>query len=152
MPMNHNQANLPPEERQRRKAKYTNLLILLAIMIVVTVVTLVRGETAVSFDWSDTRVQITDPGGTSFTVVYADVTSLELVEHPDYGNCISGKKTASWIYGAWENDVWGTYTLCASAGTDLCIVMQTQQGAVVISYESDEITSALFDSMRELIP
>lgn len=148
--MNRNQ-NISAEEQKRRKAKYANLLIILAIMIVVTVVTMIRSENAVSFDWTETEVQITDPGGTSFSVVYSDVTALELVEHPNYGTCIDGKQTFSWIYGTWKNEVWGTYTLCASAHTALCIVMQTQHGAVIISYESDEITAALFGSLKEFI-
>ena len=149
--MKHSQSNISPEERHRRKTKYNSLLILLTIMIVVSITTMVRNETAVDFDWSETQVRITDPSNNAFTVIYAEITALDLVKHPNYGECLSGKKTSSWIYGTWKNDEWDTYTLCASAATSLCIVMQTQQETIVISYESDEITSALFHSLKELI-
>lgn len=149
--MKHNDSHISAEEKQRRKAKYTNMLILLAIMIAVTVVTMVRGEKAVGFDWSQTRVRITDPGGSTFTIRYADVTAMELTEHPHYGTCLDGGKSSSIHYGLWENETWGRYTLCASDQTTLCIVLRTAEEIYVLSYESDAITTALYESLTEFI-
>ena len=145
MPMKIENSHLSPEERQQRKAKYRNLLILLAIMITVTVVSFLRSENAVGFQWTETQMQFTDPGGSSHTILYKDILSLELAEDPDYGSCISGRKTSAWRYGTWENQDWGRYTLCANTSTGICIVLQTQDGTFVLSYESDDITTALYD-------
>lgn len=137
-------------ERLRRRRKYSNMLVILSIMIVISIVSFVRGEKAVGFDWSEGSVQITDPGGTSYSIVYADITDIKLMEHPNFGTCISGGKTHSWLYGVWENETWGRYALCASTTPSLCIVMYTAEETYVISYESDDITSALFDSIFQL--
>lgn len=142
--------SITPEERKHRQAKYANLLIILAIMIAISTVSFFRSENAVNFDWTENQVQITDPSGAVFTVVYEDVTALELLDQPDYGTCVTGKETSSWIYGTWENSVWGTYRLCASTGSALSIVIYTAEERYVISYESDTITSALYDSIQRL--
>lgn len=151
MPMKTDTSSERAAELRRRKAKYTNLLIILAIMIVISVLSLIHSENTVVFDWSETQVQITDPDGISYTIVYSDVVSLELMERPNYGTCITGKETSSWLYGNWENDVWGSYTLCASTGSNLCIVACTADEIFVLSYESDNITSALYESLAEFV-
>lgn len=142
---------IPEEERQRRQRKYTNMLVILAIMIVISIVSFVRGENAVGFDWKESSVQITDPGGTSCTIHYADVTDIELMEHPNFGTCIRGGSTSFWHYGQWENETWGQYTLCASTEPTLCIVMHTADKTYVLCYESDKTTAALYDSLLQML-
>ena len=138
------------EERQRRQRKYSNMLVILAIMIVISIASFVRGENAVGFDWKEDSVQITDPGGTACTIRYADITDIELMKHPNFGTCISGGSTSFWHYGKWENETWGQYTLCASTEPSLCIVMHTAEETYVLSYESDKTTAALYDSLLQL--
>lgn len=138
-------------ELRRRKTKYTNLLIILAIMIVISVFSLIHSENAVDFHWTEDLLQITDPNGNSYSIIYSDVVALELLERPNYGACVTGRETSSWLYGTWENDQWGSYTLCASSGTSMCIVIRTDEGIFVLSYESDEITSALYESLSEFV-
>ena len=137
-------------ERQRRQRKYTNMLIILAIMIVVSLVSCLHQNHVVGFDWTENSMRVTDPGGASSTIVYEDITALELEERPNFGTCIDGGQTSSWLYGDWENEVWGQYTLCASTAPNLCIVIHTAGHVYVLSYESDEITSALYDSIHQL--
>lgn len=148
MPMKH---NISEEERQRRQRKYTNMLVILVIMIVISIVSFLQGENAVGFDWTETRVQVTDPGGAVYAIAYEDITELELMEHPNYGNCITGGETVSWLYGSWENEIWGQYTLCSSTAPSLCIVMHTAEQVYVLSYESNDITSALYDSICQFL-
>lgn len=146
--MNH---NISGEERQRRQRKYTNMLIILAIMIVISMVSFAQGENAVGFDWTESSVQVTDPSGRSYTIAYADIIGLELIEHPNFGTCLNGGHTSSWLYGEWENETWGRYTLCASTNPSLCIVMYTAEKTYVLSYESDKITSALYGSIVQFL-
>lgn len=147
MPM---KPKISEEERQHRQRKYSNMLVILAIMIVISIVSFVRGEKAVGLDWKETSVQITDPSGTVCTIHYADVIDTELTEHPNWGTCISGGSTSFWHYGQWENETWGQYTLCASTEPSLCIVMHTAEETYVLSYESDKTTAALYDSLLQL--
>ena len=139
------------ETQHSRQRKYTNMLIILAVMIVVSVFSYLHGEAAVQLNWNETQVQITTPDDNSFTILYNDICRTELIDHPNYGTCIQGDKTASWLYGIWENSTWGTYTLCAADGVDLCIVLHTETQVYVLSYESDETTSALYNSILTLI-
>ena len=138
------------EERQKRQRKYTNMLIILAIMIAVSIISFMRDENAVGFDWTETQVTVTDPAENSFTVVYADLTSVTLETVSGYGICLDGGKAEGFYYGQWENPQWGRYTLCASTAPNLCIVMRTAETTYVLSYESDEITSALYESICTL--
>ena len=144
--------NISAEELQRRKRKYTNMLVILFLMIAASLFSLFYAEQFVDFEWNQESVQVTDPDGNRFTIVYDAVTGLELTEHPDYGYCHSGGKRSGWIYGSWENDAWGRYTLCASSNTGLCIVLHAGGETFVLSYESDDVTAALFDSIHDLIP
>lgn len=138
-------------ERQRRQRKYTNMLIILAIMIAVSVISFMQGENAVRFDWTETQVTVTDPAENTFTVVYADLTSVTLEAVSGYGTCLDGGKAEGFYYGQWENPQWGRYTLCASTAPKLCIVMRTGETTYVLSYESDKITSALYESICTLL-
>lgn len=143
--------NVPSEELQRRTRKYTNMLLIIVIMIGVSLFSLFHGENTVQFNWTEEHVQITAPDDTIFTIVYNEIIAAELITHPDYGYCHAGGKRSGWIYGSWENDVWGTYTLCAGTNTQQCIVLRTASETFVLSYESDDITAALYDSICDII-
>lgn len=140
------------EERTRRKRKYTNMLAILAIMIVVSLVAFFHENSVVGFDWTESQVTVTDPDGNSFTVVYADLTSVTLEEVSDYGACFDGGKGDGFYYGQWENPQWGSYTVCASTQADCCIVMRSPDNTFVISYESDEVTATLYESILTFLP
>lgn len=151
MPMKMDKT-IPAEEQARRTRKYTNMLVILAIMIVVSLVSCLHQNHVVGFDWTETQVTVTDPAENSFTVVYADLTSVTLETVSGYGTCLDGGKAEGFYYGQWENDQWGRYTLCASTQTDCCIVMRSAENTYVISYESDEITESLYESIRSFLP
>ena len=139
-------------QQNSKKQKYANMGIILVILILVSLISYTRGEGAVALDWTESQLQVTLPDREQFTVRYADVTEAELIPHPNYGACVRGGQTASWLYGIWENDTWGNYSLCAATGVELCIVLHTDPQVYVLSYESSETTSALFESILTLIP
>ncbi|MCD7812742.1 MAG: hypothetical protein LUH20_01585 [Lachnospiraceae bacterium] len=129
--------------------KYRSLLLPLLIIIIYTIYQFVGGGAAADFAWSETSVTVICPDETEFTIDYADVTSLELCTDANYGTCISGNDSGSAYYGTWENDLWGTYSLCVTQSIGNCIVMQTDDATFVINYESEEITSALFEEIQK---
>ena len=139
------------EEQQARKRKYTNLLILLTIMLAVSVFSFVRSENAVSFQWTEAQVTITDPAGGSFTIRYDAVTEARLAEDADFGVCLDGGKKAGFHYGQWKSPLWGTYTRCTSELADNCIVLKTAAEVFVLSYESDQTTADLYESILSLL-
>lgn len=139
------------EEQQARKRKYTNLLILLTIMLAVSVFSFVRSENAVSFQWTEAQVTVTDPAGGSFTIRYDAVTEARLAEDADFGVCLDGGQKAGFHYGQWKSPLWGTYTRCTSELAGSCIVLKTDTEVFVLSYESDRTTADLYNSILTLL-
>lgn len=135
-----------------RSGKYRRLLLLLAVLVAVSVFQFWRGERSVRFDWTDTGLTVFYADSQVFQLSFADVTDMQLVQSPDLGHCVDGRETTSWRCGTWENDAWGTYTLCASKACTDCIVLRTSSGIYVLSYESNDVTAALYESLQALLP
>ncbi|MCD7835009.1 MAG: hypothetical protein LUH00_13660 [Lachnospiraceae bacterium] len=133
----------------RRRAKYSSFLIPLLIIIFYTIYQFAGGGEETNFVWSDTSVTVICPDEEEFTVNYADVTSLDLISDADYGICISGKDSGSKYYGTWENDLWGTYSLCIFTSISNCIVIHANDSVLVFNYESASITESLFEEIQK---
>lgn len=146
---NSRQAQKNNSRSPQNLAKYRSLLIPLLIIIIYTIYQFVGGGAAADFSWSETSVTVICPDETEFNMNYADVTSLELYTDVDYGICVSGNDSGSAYYGTWENDLWGTYSLCVTQSIGNCIVMQTDDATLVFNYESEEITSALLEEIQK---
>lgn len=134
-----------------RFSKYRRLLLLLAILIAVSVFQFWRGERSVRFDWTDVDLTVSCADTQVFRLPFADMIDMQLVQSPDLGHCLNGQETASWRCGTWENDAWGRYVLCASKACTDCIVLRTNSGIYALSYESDDVTAALYESLKALI-
>lgn len=132
------------------RRKYTHLLFTLFLVIVVSLASWIGKESDVKLDWSDTGVLAADPDGNVYTVSYADVTSVQLMECGDFGRCISGQQTKTCICGTWKNELWGEYQICADPRVGLSIVFRTSENLFVLNYESNETTAALYDSILQI--
>lgn len=130
---------------------WPNLLLPLLVIFGVSIFSWVSRSDDVGFDWGKEAVTITDPAGDSFTILYADVISMTLEDCPGYGVCVSGENQNRWVYGTWENDVWGVYRLVATPDVVRCIVFQTAQTYYVLSYESDKTTEALYEQLVPIV-
>lgn len=136
--------------QQKRKTKYLRFAFLLIFLFFVSLFNWFRTEQAIVLDWSETQVVITDPGQTSQAFTFSTLLSVDLVDRPDFGTCISGGTSSGIRYGEWENDIWGTYHLCA-ADTQKVIVLRQEDLTYVFSYESDQTTAALYESFCDFL-
>ncbi len=69
----------------------------------------------------------------------------------DAGTCISGKDDGSCHYGQWKNVELGEYVLCAYKSFGTMIQINTADGIYLISYESAETTTGLYESIVETL-
>ena len=136
--------------RNNRKMLLTNMIFLLLIFVAVTFIVPSK-EHRNLFVWNDLDMVITCPDDTVYTIPYADITHIALVEGPDYGICTAGQNDGACRYGRWENDTLGEYILCAYKSFDLLIQINTKDGVYRISYESADTTTGLYNSITETL-
>ena len=138
------------EEEAQREVHFwkKNFLITGAVLIVVLIysffrspgMTLVPGETA---------LQITDPEGKSISIVYDEITDLELVQAPEYGEPVSGEAGKKWLYGQWNSAQWGRYQLYVSSEQNSAVVITCGEDVYAVNYPTQQDTQSLFDFLQE---
>ena len=138
------------QRAKEKRAKYLNLLIFAAILIVMSVLSTLFSK-GFEFHFEADSMSITDSEDNTCTVLYGDITSMEIVESPDWGTCVDGDSSRSYRWGTWENDAWGRYTMYTSTAADICILIRTDTQVIALSYESDDVTTGLMDSLNEAI-
>lgn len=127
-----------------------NLIFILILFIVFTILAW-QGISAPSirFDSTDTALTLSGPEDTSVQLAYADITSAELVNEPDYGSAAGGGVSGKIQYGLWENESWGSYQSFISTGIPCCIVLSTEDTTVAFNLENQDTTKRLYDSLLE---
>lgn len=133
------------EEESKRQQKYwkKNYIWTIAVVVVVLIIGLFRGNGPVLTPGEDQLTVQQD--GYVITVGYADVTSLSLLYGCDYGNCLDGTSAGRYYYGRWENETWGEYDLCVDSKVDCCLVIGIATGTTVLNYNSEKETEQLYE-------
>ncbi|MGM9607181.1 MAG: PH domain-containing protein [Oscillospiraceae bacterium] len=132
------------------KAKNTIFLVL--VLVVFTVGSWAVGGTSISPDFGDDALTFSGPQKFSFTVDYDQIADLELVELTDPGTMLSGGENRSYYWGSWENEAWGTYTLCAAKKIDTAILLTTRDGEyLVFNYQDGDTTQSMLQMFRDLL-
>lgn len=147
---------LPSQKERELSSSYNRRLLLvnLAVLLVVFVaVTFIHpnGKQKNLFTWDDEDLVITCPDDAVYTIPYADMTHILLVENADLGTCLTGESGSSYRYGQWENAELGKYTLCAYKSFDTVIQINTEDSVYRLSYESPETTKGLYTSIVETL-
>lgn len=92
-------------------------------------------------------VTLTGPEGSSFSVPYSEIASMDLREGFEPGTAVDGGTKNRIRYGLWHNEELGDYQLFASSKIDVVILLRTAEGeAVVFNYESADTTRSFFDT------
>lgn len=92
-------------------------------------------------------VTLTGPEDSSFSVPYAEIASMELLENFDPGLAVDGGLKNHIRYGLWHNEALGDYQLFASDKIDAVILLRTVSGeALVFNYESTDTTRNFYDT------
>jgi hypothetical protein len=129
-----------------------NIYILIFIFLAVTTVfALVYSGDSTVLDVGESSLTISGAGGTSYTIDYEDIQSVELVYSPDYGTSIDGGKKQMYAYGIWNNESWGEYRLYVNTNIDVCIVITDIKGVFVLNYINEQTTIDFYNSFLEYL-
>lgn len=127
-----------------------DLLCFLAIIIFVAVFWGSK-DTSTALDWDETALTLTMPDESVYTIAYDSILRLELVEEPDFGQCLSGEDGASCQYGLWRNDQLGAYVRYTYKTTTPVMQISTAEAAYWIAFDSSETTIAFLDAFAQLL-
>ncbi len=125
-----------------------------ALIMIMVFVAAIRMQTAASvgIDFNDDQIVITGPSGTEpFSIDYKTIRSITLLTGYQAGTKVSGVENRRLYYGTFENDAYGTYSLCAVPSISPVIEIRTDDGVFLFNYESDKVTTTLSDSMAEFV-
>ena len=118
-------------------------------LILVLFIGMILSDTEVKIlvNYDEEMLQITSPR-LNVDIEHPHVLSVELIGMPtDFGTKI-GDSYEHEVYcaGTWENDAWGTYTLCVLPGNNKAILVKLDFTTVVFCCTTDEKTQTLFES------
>ena len=133
-------------------AKAKNTIFLVLVLVAFIVLTSIFGGTGMNVDFGEDSLTVFGPGKYSFTVDYDRVADMERVELTDPGAMISGGENRSYCWGSWENEAWGSYTLCASKKIDTAIHMTTTDGEhLVFNFQDEDTTASILEMFTQLL-
>ena len=129
-----------------------NFLWLVLILVVFGVVTFFRGSSSMYLDFDNDAITVSAPEGFVYGIPLENISDIELIEEFDAGTMITGNQNRKFIWGTWENDALGQYTLCVSKKIDNVILAKEANGNVLaFNYESNETTASLAEMIPALI-
>ena len=125
----------------------------LAVIVLFTIFTAQRRTDGVEFDFGQTQLTIFGPKGASapVTVDYMSIRSISLRSDLEPGRCEGGLDSPAFRFGAWRNEEFDQYTLCACAELPEYIVLDTAKGFVVFNYQDADATAHLYKAFAELL-
>jgi hypothetical protein len=126
-------------------------ILILIILAVATVFAIVYSGDSTVLDVGESSLTINGAESTSYTIDYEDIQSVELVYSPDYGTSIDGGKKQMYVYGIWNNESWGEYSLYVNTNIDVCIVITEINGVFVFNYINEQTTEDFYNSFLEYL-
>lgn len=129
-----------------------NFLWLVLVLIIFGVITFFRGNSSMSLDFDGNAITVTAPEKFIYSVPFENISDIEFIEEFDSGIIVNGNKNRNFLWGIWENDTLGQYTLCAYKKIDSAILVKETSGNILVfNYESEETTVSLADMIPKLI-
>lgn len=139
----------PPENTRRFN------LLLIVLLLAGSLIFYFAGPSELPVDpqFDDESMTLVGPGEAPSPVVirYADILSVSEIHGLDAGTNLDGLCTEQYWFGAWRNDVYGEFTLCASPRFSDYIVLETVNGTVVFNYEDTDTTHQLYTALVDLL-
>ena len=118
-------------------------------LILVIFICMILSDTEVKMlvHYDEEMLQITSPR-LNVDIEHSHVLSVELMEMPEDFGTKAGDSYEHEAYcaGIWENDDWGSYTLCVIPGNTKAILVKMDFTTVLFCCTTDEKTQTLFDS------
>lgn len=139
--------------QKQNPGKYRNIVFVLILLIGFTVYQMNRNSNPVTYQFTSDSVTLTGPDNAPapITVSYDTILSVYELSELELGTNLSGLNTAACQFGTWENDLFGTYTLCAYSSVTEYMVIQTSDGTVVCNYESADATQHMYTAFLDLL-
>lgn len=95
-------------------------------------------------------IRLEMPSGSTCEIIYEDITELKLISLPDdYGVCIDGDRKKGCSYGVWENDDWGSYTLCVKDDVPDAVWIRQGNDIIVFNYEGSKPTKSFYEALQK---
>lgn len=140
-------------KQDRTASSWWKLNMFCAILIIVaaTVFFLMGDSSSDALTWDDQALFLTLSENMSYTIPYADIVRVELLEDADFGVCLSGSDTAKSRYGIWENDRIGEYVLYARQSTSPVIQISTTRETYWIALENEDTTTAFYRAFADML-
>lgn len=128
-----------------------NGIFLLILVAAVLIYSLSGNSIGIHLDFGEDALQVS-ASDMDWDLAYDQIASITLSDLPDVGSLAEGIDKKNLQCGVWENEIWGTYTLCISPKIDQCIVLTMQNGdVIVLNYESADSTANLHEMFTELL-
>lgn len=125
-----------------------------AIIIIVVVLVLFSafgGDSGGTVTFEDSVLLLSHGDDLSVEIDCTELQAVSLADMPDsFGTCLDGAEGRSTAYGTWNSDEWGEYVLCVKTSLSQVIVLSNGEETVVFNYESDEVTSELYEYILQL--
>lgn len=119
--------------------------VLISAVLIGTAVVMFTGGITVTLGSEEMTVDSTYWSGTA--VKYSDIKSVEYADTFSVGMRIYGFSSARLLLGSFENSEWGNYDCYCYTNTDPCIVIETNDGVIVINSDSAEATKNIYDEL-----
>lgn len=128
-----------------------NGLLLFILVAAVLVYSFSGNSIGIALDFGDTALTVS-AASRDWTLDYDQIASIALSDLPDVGTPADGTDQRKLQCGVWENETWGTYTLCVSPKISRCIVLTMHNGDIfVLNYESADSTASLYEMFAGLL-
>lgn len=123
----------------------------LAVILVVVLVLLFRGDYSIVLSFDNDIFTIDGPQGYVFSVPLEEIESVTMTESFDKGTCTEGGTKHGYSFGLWENGS-GEYQLCVTDKVERFLtVRETDGGITVLNFESDESTENLYQLINDVL-
>lgn len=125
--------------------------LVVVVVVVLALFSAFIGTSSATLTLEDDALSLAASDDLSVEIAYTDIQSITLEALPDsFGTCVDGKEGRNYSYGVWQSDDWGEYILAAKTNLTQVIVIQTEDQTVVFNYESDDVTSQLYEHFLEV--
>ena len=123
------------------------------VIILAATVFFLMGDSGSSdaLSWDEHALTLTLSDTMVYTIPYADITHVKLLENVDLGTCLSGSDTSKSHYGIWENEVAGKYILYAQQSVSPIIQISTEGEYYWVALENKETTTAFFNAFIDML-
>lgn len=124
----------------------TNWLLIVAIFVVVSVVSVVNPADTVRAFVENDHLVLEGCDDVQYFIPMDTIQQIALVEDAEYA--VDGRGV---VCGTYTNETWGEHILYANLKINACIVLESANGIYVFNVESEDTTKAFYEAFLEIL-